>query len=446
LREVAIASPAEPEALFTKLKPGPGRSADAVAGHQRARIVRAMTELTADRGYAAVTARELTKVAGISTKSFYEHFPNKEECFLATHETIARRIVRGVAASQIGAGERDERVRLAFRALTRELASDPPAAQLLLIEAYAAGPAALAQARRAIRSIEARVEEGFRGAGDQPPAPLIVEGIVAGVAGVARARLLGGGAERLADLGDPLSDWALSYRHGTLPELTELMRLDSPCLDSPLPSLAPSSSMVDEEAEEVPYGGDLDLLLSAVAKLTAAEGYEALTVRRILDAAGAPKRSFYSHFSGADECFLAAVDSEVDAVVRSIESAAPQPGLAGACRTIAALCSAIAGDQAFSNLCFAELLSPGGAGARACERLTARLVELLGLSGELSPGESDVAAEASVGAVWGVLHNEAVAGRARAVPQIARVLAYLVLAPSFGAAETADAIRHHFCT
>jgi len=49
--------------------------------------------------------------------------------------------------------------------------------------------------------------------------------------------------------------------------------------------------------------------------------------------------------------------------------------------------------------------------------------------------------EASVGALWGVLHKEVNVGRARQVPRIAAVLAYFVLSPILGTATAVETIR-----
>ena len=72
------------EALYGKLRPGPGRSPSDVAAHQRMRIHGAMVEIAGEQGYEAVTVRGLTRTAGVSSRTFYERFEGKEECFLET--------------------------------------------------------------------------------------------------------------------------------------------------------------------------------------------------------------------------------------------------------------------------------------------------------------------------------------------------------------------------
>ena len=57
---------------------------------QRRRILRAIGELVAERGYADVTVELIVKRARVSFKTFYKHFPGKEECFLDLFETVDR--------------------------------------------------------------------------------------------------------------------------------------------------------------------------------------------------------------------------------------------------------------------------------------------------------------------------------------------------------------------
>src|SRR4051794_3964635 len=86
-------------AMFNKLKPGPGHDAAEVADHQRARIDRAMVALSAERGYRAVTVRELSRLAGVSSRAFYEQYAGKEACMLHCHSALVRRFLRELATA-----------------------------------------------------------------------------------------------------------------------------------------------------------------------------------------------------------------------------------------------------------------------------------------------------------------------------------------------------------
>src|SRR5579863_1182793 len=65
-----------------------------VAAHQRERLVEAMVQAVSERGVVATTISDLVARAGISRRTFYEHFDNKEVCLLATYDTVLETEVR----------------------------------------------------------------------------------------------------------------------------------------------------------------------------------------------------------------------------------------------------------------------------------------------------------------------------------------------------------------
>src|ERR1700755_3280476 len=75
-------------ARHRRLKPRPGQSGQDVAAHQRGRIHAATIELVAEAGYRDLTATGIARVAGVSKRTFYENFKDKETCFLATYDLI----------------------------------------------------------------------------------------------------------------------------------------------------------------------------------------------------------------------------------------------------------------------------------------------------------------------------------------------------------------------
>lgn len=119
-----------------------------------------LLEIVAERGYSGVTMRELARRSGVSTRSVYQHYPNKEACFLGVHQIAVQGILRRIEAEvALDAAEIGRCLRCVVTAMVREWSSDPRAARLMLIDAYAAGPSALKQARLASRAIEARMSD-----------------------------------------------------------------------------------------------------------------------------------------------------------------------------------------------------------------------------------------------------------------------------------------------
>src|SRR5664279_207105 len=64
-----------------------------VRDSQRWRLLESMTEAVARRGYAEATVAEVIEIAGVSRKTFYEHFRDKEDCFLKAYEILSDRLV-----------------------------------------------------------------------------------------------------------------------------------------------------------------------------------------------------------------------------------------------------------------------------------------------------------------------------------------------------------------
>ncbi|MEA2445961.1 MAG: hypothetical protein QOJ12_3253 [Thermoleophilales bacterium] len=118
-----------------------------VLASQRGRMLDAIAEAVAHKGYAATTVGDVVGRAGVSRKTFYEHFGDKEQCFLAAWEAGVEILFRAIAQSQEGARGPVERMRTGLRAYLETLASEPAFARSFLIEVVAAGPRA--EARRA---------------------------------------------------------------------------------------------------------------------------------------------------------------------------------------------------------------------------------------------------------------------------------------------------------
>ena len=81
--------------------------------------------------------------AGVSRPTFYEHFSNKEDCFLAAFDTSAERLRKKVdAAARKGGDVWRDRVRLGLEALLRFAMREPDTARMMVVEA---GPPARPQ-------------------------------------------------------------------------------------------------------------------------------------------------------------------------------------------------------------------------------------------------------------------------------------------------------------
>jgi AcrR family transcriptional regulator len=118
-----------------RLPPGShGIPADVVARNQRERMVAAIAEACAERGYAEASVADVAKRAGVSSATFYKQFADRRDCMLAAHRELLGRLLEEV--DRAGGGE----ARAALHATLALLAGDPPSARLLTVEILAAGP------------------------------------------------------------------------------------------------------------------------------------------------------------------------------------------------------------------------------------------------------------------------------------------------------------------
>jgi AcrR family transcriptional regulator len=123
---------------------------DAVRASQAARVLIATSEVVAAKGYADASVRDITREAGVSQKTFYELFENKEDAFLAAYAAVDLVIERMLNA---GLEEREPRamVEAGIRAFLEILASEPAFSRMLVIEAVGAGPRVLERRAQAFR-------------------------------------------------------------------------------------------------------------------------------------------------------------------------------------------------------------------------------------------------------------------------------------------------------
>jgi AcrR family transcriptional regulator len=132
---------------------------DDVLASQRQRMLEAMAETVAAKGYAGTTVGDVVAGAGVSRKTFYEHFADKEECFLAAFDSGVDALLGAIAAAQPVDATRMGLVRARVRAYLTTLAARPAFARTFLIEVFAAGPRALERRQR----VHARFEEFLKG-------------------------------------------------------------------------------------------------------------------------------------------------------------------------------------------------------------------------------------------------------------------------------------------
>jgi AcrR family transcriptional regulator len=193
---------------------------------QRRRLLSAMVEVLEEHGYEGATVGRICKRAGVSRRTFYDLYDDREECFLDAFGAAIERLGERVASAYWGEagadgtggarwakgtrgtggarGTRDahrarewrERIRAALTALLESLDAEPGLARLCLVETLKAGPEALARRRVVTDVLAAAVDEGRTmkhtsadAKGADPPM-LAAESLVGGAIAVIHTRLM----------------------------------------------------------------------------------------------------------------------------------------------------------------------------------------------------------------------------------------------------------------
>jgi AcrR family transcriptional regulator len=177
--------------------------ADLVSAVQRERLLAAMLRATAELGYRDLSVQDVLDRAGVSRPTFYEHFENKEDCFLVAFDAAATRLRERLEAAAREDGESwRERLRLGLEELLRFVADEPDAAMTLIVDARAACPAALVRRDDLLDHFAGCIDTLVRREPSEapPPSAIAAAGIVGGIEALLYSRLNKGDTEDL----DPL--------------------------------------------------------------------------------------------------------------------------------------------------------------------------------------------------------------------------------------------------
>ena len=175
------------------------------------RIINALAQEVSERGYRAVTVADIVKRAKIARNTFYENFSSKEECFLA-----AQKFAMATALEEVvkAAGEIDEwprRVEAGLAAFLAFVAREPALARTCMVEALAAGPAAVQSYEESLQSFVSlfRLGRDVSPNGRKLPETL-EEALIGGVFWILYQRLLLSEAERVEGLLPELVEFTLT--------------------------------------------------------------------------------------------------------------------------------------------------------------------------------------------------------------------------------------------
>lgn len=170
---------------------GKGVAHTQISGIQRARMLSAMCEAATECGAANVTVAHVVARSGVSRRTFYEIFEDRDDCFLATLDQAVARASEYLLDAPNTLARWVDRMRASLLALLEFLDDEPRMGRLLVVESLGAGPAALERRSRALARLIAGVEAGEEKAKEvSGSSPLTAEGVVGAVFSVIHGRML----------------------------------------------------------------------------------------------------------------------------------------------------------------------------------------------------------------------------------------------------------------
>jgi AcrR family transcriptional regulator len=182
-----------------------------VARNQRERILAAVAQVASTRGYGAMSVQDVVREAGVSRRTFYEQFKNKDHAFLAAYDEASGRLMTTIRTGIDAEKTFEDKISAGFRAFLELLAASPAFAKMCIVEVLAAGPEAIARRAKTMEDFT----EIFEVAAQQtlvkenPPSPLIAETIVGGVYETVYRRIARGETAELPKLLPDLTESAL---------------------------------------------------------------------------------------------------------------------------------------------------------------------------------------------------------------------------------------------
>jgi AcrR family transcriptional regulator len=449
--------------------PGPRRTPE----EQRAHIKSAMAELVAKRGYQGTSVELVLQRAGISRKTFYAYFSNREECLLACLDEAAEMCRARILAAIEPEEDWADQIRAGLAAFLDLVAAQPAVARTCLVESMTAGPRALERYEAALKSFAPLLRCGRGHRTTSSPLPEILEDtLVGGIVWMVHRRLLAGEVEAIRPLLPRMVKFVLTPYVGErrATEIAGAPAAGTPRAQPPgrvgPPAVAARVSPQDRIIGEgrpvrmrpLPSGGGLppdvvahdqrQRILTAMIACVAERGYNQTSVAEVISLASVSRQTFYEQFGDKEDCFLAAYDSIVARLDRVVlEAAAGEsawPAMVAA--AITALLGFLADNPDLARVSLLEVAAVGAGSAERREQDAARFNALIAigrtqLAGGAEPQEG--AEEALFGGVTTLLTRRVAMGEIERLDRDAPGLVEFVLTPFVGAEAAAAAASAH---
>ena len=435
------------------------------ASSERARLIEALIEVAAERGYMDTSIELIVERAGLDHSAFERHFRGKYDAFLTAWQEMNEECMVSLMHAYDSEDDWPDRLRAVAHEVVGSLCNEPSRASFA-VEVLAAGDAARARRDMTMRVIASLIDAGRKEMEDPESVPHTTAEALAGSAyGQVYAKVVRGDTDELPKLIPQLMSAAVMPYLGVEAALEELEKSSNSLDRYRRPVAAEPADSVDQVEEYPPELARLppgrhglprefvahnqrERLIAGIAEAIAESGYAGTTIAHITRHAAVSRRTFYEHFASKDECFVAAYDTVMAELRERVGQAFdeeddwPHAVRAG----IAAMLRFLAAEPNLARLCMVEALV---AGPVVVERYDSAIQSFVpyfqsgrdGRSPEVLSRLSPTTEEALVGGMMSLISRRIIAGKTDELETLLPDLVEFTLTPYLGSDEAAKIAR-----
>jgi AcrR family transcriptional regulator len=289
--------------------------------------LQATVETVVDDGYVEAKIGDIAHRAHVSRASFYEHFANKEDCFLAAYRDHAERVTEGLA-SAVERAEPHRAAHVMVDGLARCANDEPQAFTYLSHRGMVAGPRGWEERDRLMKRLAELVDEAWADTDEQAsipdlPARLLLESTVRLLAVMLRRE------QRISDqVPADLLSWIDLYRTAAPPRwrggrwrqrLCPATAPLSSARGAPLPPLAgPLPNGSRRARSELERAAQQESIIYGTAEAIRERGFAELTVADIASSCNLSRDVFYRHFRDKDAALEETINFVFERLMASV--------------------------------------------------------------------------------------------------------------------------------
>lgn len=287
---------------------------------QRERLLAGMITAANRDGYARTNVSGVIAEAGISRRTYYEHFADKDDCFLAAVADVHGRVLRDVRRA-VREQPPERALAATIGALVHFVSYEPAMGRFLINEPMAGGAAALDARDRGIAALARLVDRSYHELDPATGVPdFSTHALIGGIYRLLASRLRRGERDLTGVQGDLLA-WTRAYeqplgKHRWRPLKLAASPSRSPFVHSaPLRGPDPLPPGRTRLSEQEVAANQRQRIMFAAARLAEEKGYTATTIGDITKLARIDGRVFYAMFADKQDAFMAVHELGVQQVM-----------------------------------------------------------------------------------------------------------------------------------